>query len=180
MHISTPGNWVALDLDQLGDEDQVAGLVDDRVNELPALASHRDDLIGLLTRSAVAARAAGVAFAAVMIDTGAGETPLLASLTLAVIPWSGTGPGAEEAGEETVLLPAGEAQRSERVRPTAMVDGGAELLVLTTQYLVALRDCETLVVLTFTSPNVLVRDELTLVFRRIAETLELPTNVYVD
>jgi hypothetical protein len=122
----------------------------------------------------VAAQAAGVAFAAVMIDTGAGETPLLASLTVATVPWSGEGPVADEPDQEFVLLPAGEALRVERVQPTAIIESAAELLVLTTQYFVALPDTQTLAVLTFTSPNVLERDNLSLVFRRIAGSLELP------
>lgn len=177
MHVSTPGNWVALDLDQLGDETLVARLVDDGLAEMPALATHRDELIGLLVRSTDAARQAGVAFAAVMIDTSGSATPVVASLTVAIIDWSGESPAPED-DQETVTLPAGEALRCERVQPTAITADGTEVMVLTTQYVLPMAGRQRLALMTFTSPNVPERDDLSVLFRRIAETLEPATHTH--
>lgn len=179
MYISTPGNWVALDLDVLGDQQLVGRLVDDRVAEVPALAVHRDELVGLLARTTRAARDAGVAFAAVMLDTRDDETPVVASLSVAIVACVGDEPGTD-GDHELVQLRAGQATLCERVHPTAIVAGGPELLVLTSQYVLALEEPQSLAVLTFASPNVLERDSLTLVFRRIAETFELNPHHNVD
>lgn len=172
MHISTPGNWVALELDALGDDDRIDALLDDRVAELPSLTPHRAALADVLTRSGSAARDAGVAFAAVMIDVDGDETPLLASLTVAVVERWPAAPSLQP-GAGTVQLPAGTAARFDGVAPTTIVERGPELLVLTTQYVLAIPRANALAVLTFTSPNVLERDALCALFERIAETLEL-------
>ena len=173
MYLSTPGNWVALDLDLLGDEDRLRDLVEDRLAELPGLDRHREELVEVLARSSAAARDVGVAFAAVMIDAAADDSPLLASLTVAVVEWPGD-PPTTDAGQQSVLLPAGEAAWTEAVRSTTIA-GGAELLVLTTQYVLAIPGAGALAVLTFTSPNVLQRERFAALFLLIAEALELPT-----
>jgi hypothetical protein len=82
LSIQTPGDWIVLDADALGDSDRVDALVGDRLDAVPELADRRDDLVATVARTLKRARQDGVVFTAILGDVGADGQVLMANLAV--------------------------------------------------------------------------------------------------
>jgi hypothetical protein len=196
--ISTPGDWIVIEHGAIDDAAAVDRLVGQRLDAVPELAPHRDELVTTVARTAARAQREGVVFAAVLADPGARSAPVMANLVVATsalpdpalvesaVPAAGgelsdPDPAAESSPEEGVtqrvvhslLLPGGPALRVARLVSLPLVEGGPELAVLSVQYFFTADGLDQALVLSFTSPSVAAHEELQAIFHAIAETFRV-------
>lgn len=193
--IATPGDWMVVDFDVLGDQAVIGGLVDQRVEEEPALEPHRDELAELVLRSARIAEAAGVMFCATLATTRDDGAPILATLSVAagekdtsIDPNADAMPASADESPEIVVnrieesdgstryapvaieLPSGVAARMEHLGDVPLF-GSASLVCLTVQYVLEVPHAvDQFLALTFTTPSLAYRARLTDLFDDIART----------
>lgn len=191
--IATPADWIVVDVEALGDRAVIAGLVDQRVAEEPALDRYRDELAELVERSARLADQAGVLFCATLATTRGDDAPILATVTVA----AGERPSTDVAApsqDETdrapgvlvnqidepdgstrfapagVELPAGPAMRIQRVEDVPLFSD-TSLVCLSVQYVLGVPYApDQFIALTFTTPSLAYRARLSNLFGDIAAT----------
>lgn len=187
VRVATPANWFDLDLEPTTSEASIERLVRLRAGDGPEQAEARRQLADLLRRATTDAAAQGAVFASLLSDVIEGR-PLAASLVVSVTPAPEEGDGnlqvlverlrrstGSEGGMarvEVVDLPAGAAVRLRR-QMLAEADGaGAEgAVVETVQYFVPVPATASLLVLTFSTPNLPLAEAFVELFDTMAQTL---------
>lgn len=179
IEVGTPADWVELDLGRMGEPDVAEALIDRRLDDVPALAEHRDDLVGIALRTSEQAARAGVTFAAVLADERDGS-PMLASLVMTVFGPSetqaaGAAEGAAEASAAPVVTPvdlaSGPAGREEALHRIPLDGTSGELAILAVRYLIPIPGTDAAQVLSFSTPTVGHRGELVPAFHAIADSV---------
>jgi hypothetical protein len=161
--VATPGDWIPVDLEEVSAHAGAERLLGERVAQIPKLAPYREDLVGMLERTAQAAVDLDVGFAAFLADVLPDGAPVVASMSVAL-----AGGALEDIDGEEVDLPAGPTRRAERTRERA--DG---VLSLTVQYFTELAEIDAIAVQTFTTSTLGARRMLTPLFHEIARSLTL-------
>jgi hypothetical protein len=182
--VATPGDWLVFDLDALVDPLEVGAFLDARQEELPELATHRDDLHAMLIRAGEQAKASDVMFAAALATVREDGAPVAASLSVASLDRrlneevlteaAKTLPrrGVEDERATGRVLPAGYAARLESVNAVPLT-ANAELVTLTVQYLLEVPGSdEAVLALTFVTPAMAHREQLCELFEHVAATFE--------
>jgi hypothetical protein len=187
--IAIPGDWIRLEPETFANELAVEDLVGDRLNDVPELAPHREELVGDVTRTLARAVAEEAMLAAVLADVADEEQPMIASLMVlataspppdvaaAEIPSEAELAEAVAEGDDdtvadrhvgSVLLPGGPAMRIARVQELNLGESGPALLALTVQYYFMVPGIDQFVVLSFASPTVGAHLRLQEIFHEIA------------
>jgi hypothetical protein len=194
--LATPGDWLAVDLEALGDERAVTELIGPRIEALPALAKHGEELAATVTRTAENARTEGVVFAAVLATLHEDGSPVIANLTVAVVPTpppeeaaeglagassssldaleqglDAEEPGVAQRAVDRLMLPLGPVIRIARIHNVGVLESGPQLAVLTVQYWGITPDRGQLVVCNFSTPALALHRDLAALFHEIVLTL---------
>ena len=197
--LSTPGDWIVVEHGALEDEREVDRIVADRLDDVPELAAHRNELAASVARTFARAQREGVVFAAIMAGPGRDGIPVLANLVVAASaapppelaaaaePTGGeTAPGlqdveqaldeSEEPGVQqrivhSLLMRAGPALRVARLSRHALLEGGPEVAFLSVEYFFTKHD--QVFVLRFVSPSIAAHEELQALFHEIASTFSV-------
>ena len=193
--VAVPSNWYQLDLDPRTRTGTIAKLVEDRLGDAStaALRQIRRELTAMLRQYARQAASHGAIYAALMDQVVEGLA-LSASLVIAVgeAPRDAAGEPvldparlglalASQVGDdgtparlsaEELELPAGTAVRLRRTTDSGFAgsDGGT-VRTAETQYFVPVPRTDKVLALTFSTPNLSVREALEELFDRIARTL---------
>jgi hypothetical protein len=82
LNIRTPGNWIVVDADALGEAGAVDELVGDRLEAVPELAPRRDELVATVARTLKRARHDGILFTALLADVTDERQVIMANLAV--------------------------------------------------------------------------------------------------
>lgn len=183
IRLATPADWFDLDLDPRTSDASIRQLVRERVpGRHPDQVARRRELTDLLLQATRQARLQGAVLASVLATVMAGR-PVSADLLAAVTPVAGevdlpalgdrlaAEPGPTEKLRDlgVVELPAGPALRIRKgVRPTVL---GREVDTEVVQHFVPVPGGERMMVLTFSTPVVVLADAFAELFDAIAGTL---------
>lgn len=189
MRVATPANWFDLDLDPATSEASVERLVEERAGDAPEQAEVRAQMARLLRRASTDAARQGAVFASLLSDVVEGR-PVAASLLVSLKADSadaasgdlkalaerlrrptGSNQGPAEVG--VVELPAASAVRVRRRTATEPEGAGGERAeVETVQYFVPVPGVPSLLVLSFSTPNLPLAEVFVELFDAMAQTLQ--------
>ena len=178
MSITTPGNWVRIDVSSLADNGLIASLVDQQLKDRQIPGSDRETLVRTLQEAILALKDVSVDFAAATVERE-GDRVLIASATVILAPVEGAElesladqyhfrPAAPEK-TEVVELQAGRALRIEAVEAAQIADG-ASIVTLSVQYLLPVPNTGLMAALNFNTPTVGYRGPLTELFDTMAQS----------
>lgn len=183
IRLATPGDWFDLDLDPRTSEASIRQLVRERApGRHPDQVAQRRELTELLVQATRQARLQGAVLASVLA-TMMGDRPVSADLLAAVTPVVGdvdlpalgdrlaaeAGPSEQVREVDLIELPVGPALRVRKgVRPTVL---GREVDTEVVQHFVPVPGGDRMVVLTFSTPVVVLADAFAELFDAIAESL---------
>lgn len=200
-NVAVPANWYALDLDPRTRTEAIAKVVEQRLGPgtAPEQLQVRRELTGMLRGYARQAASHGAIYAALMDEVLAG-TPISASMIVAAgeaprdddgepilaaedlaaaLAASEQDPGfvsadvGDKPAPEVFEMLAGMGVRLRRTTEAGIVTpDGRELATAESQYFVAVPDTDKVLVLTFSTPNLGVREALEELFDAIARTLD--------
>lgn len=188
LRVATPANWFDLDLEPATSEASIERLVAQRAGDGSEQAEVRAQLVGLLRRATSDAVARGAVFASLLSDVIGGR-PVAASLIVSVAADTedagggdlqalverlrrSPGSDGELAQVGVVELPAAPAVRLRR-RTATEPEGDAEgAVVETVQYFVPVPATASLLVLSFSTPNLALAEAFVELFDTMAHTLQ--------
>jgi hypothetical protein len=197
--VSVPANWYQLDLDPRTRTETIATLVEERLgdNRTPVMRQLRRELTAMLRQYARQAASHGAIYAALMdqvveglslsasLVIAVGEAPRdsadepvldpaeLGRVMAALSDDSDAEAPADAPPAEVFETPAGDAARLRRTTNSGYAGSdGSTVLTAETQYFVPVPGTDKVLAMTFSTPNLSVREALEELFDAIARTLD--------